>query len=103
MQAGQLEAAAVANAGGHGGSHQVGAIEAGRRRILGLFGEVIAWPGLHGVGGAGCVQPWLTCLGRLARAAGDRVTGEALGLQMELSEGPLDTTTQQRGQAWGQA
>lgn len=53
---------------------------------------------------AGCVllALWLMCLGRLARAAGDRVTGEALGFQMELSEGPLDTTTQHRGEAWGQ-
>lgn len=97
----------MANARGDGGSHQVGAIEAGEKADSGIvWGGHRRGLGFMGEGGkeAGCVPLalWLMCLGRLARAAEDRVTWEALGFQMELSEGLLDTTTQHRGEAWGQ-
>ena len=48
---------------------------------------------------AGCMllALWLTCLGCLARAAGDRVTREALGFQMELSKGQLPSTGERPG------
>lgn len=79
----QLEATAMAKARGDGSSHQVGAIEAREEADSGIvWGGHCLGLGFMGEGGeeAGCVPLalWLTCLGCLARAAGDRVTGEKL-------------------------
>lgn len=106
MQVDQLEATAMAKARGDGSSHQVGAIEAREEADSGIvWGGHRLGLGFMGEGGeeAECVPLalWLTCLGCLARAAGDRMTREALGFQMELSQGQLDITTQHRGEAWG--
>lgn len=79
----QLEATAMAKARGDGSSHQVGAIEAREEADSGIvWGGHRLGLGFMGEGGeeAECVPLalWLTCLGCLARAAGDRVTGEKL-------------------------
>lgn len=90
---GQLrKAAAVANAGGHGGSHQVGANEAERGGFWDcLGGHRVAWASWGGQG--------VCSLAHVPGTPGKSQQGQSdwgsPGPQMELSEGPLDTTTQQ--------